>query len=412
MWLKHYPSFLSKEQQEKIDKAREDSTNDKNKKVRRNDDEDDPSPDEVTDFIMGIYALERVGIGHDSKEEVRSAASKFQAEDFFGVPESAFRIGPDTIKSPLQHTDFINALNSSYYASKVGIDIKVDLSGVLALLPLYRPYKRFSSAFTPDDDLFQEYVDQLTMVFNLIHVLSNNGELRLSPGLLPLEAEFLANPLHMERAIQFEDVHLVGEICHCLRVLGFVPDSFEPMARGLTFLRNTQDLTDGSWPTRGGSTDAYFRYHAAMCAISGLNPQRFRGYGPSDPRLYSFLQESRFATRHNKHLSAEAVLNGAQDLVKRFGSETYLNAPVRSIDDTRAFAAMKAYYEASASSVYHEVHMSAQIQGRTRLAEILNTQKRSKRYSGPSIMGGGGGKRRRRNKKKQGDEDEWTAADK
>ena len=415
MWLKHYPSFLSAEQKGGKHEPTAHGDDEEAKSKRRpaqQDNDDEPSPDEVTDFIMGIYALERVGIGHDSKEEVRSAASKFQADDFFGVPESAFRIGPDTTRSPLEHTDFINALNSSYYASKVGIDIKVDLAKVLALLPLNRPYKRFNSVFTPDDDAFQEYVDQLTMVFNLIHVLSNNGELRLSPGLLPLEAEFLSTPLHMERAIGFNDVHLAGELCHCLRVLGFTPDTFEPMSRGLAFLRSTQRVADGSWPTREDSTDPYFRYHAAMCAISGLNPQRFRGFGPSDPRLYTFLQESRFLTRHNKHMSAETIMNNSQDLIKRFGSETYLNAPVRNVDDTH-FTAMRQYYDATALSVYHEVHMSAQIEGRTRLADILDTQKKSKRYSGPSIMGGReGGKRRRRNKKGHADEDEWTASDK
>jgi hypothetical protein len=240
-----------------MNKSSEKSNEDDSSKSHADDDE--PSPDDVTDFIMGIYALERVGIGHDSKEEVRSAAAKFQASDFFGVSKSAFIVTADTVKSPLEHTDFINALNSSYYASKVGIDIQVDLSEVLQLLPLNRPYKRFATSFTPDDDIFSDYVDQLTMVFNLIHVLSNNGELRLSPGLLPLEADFLSTPLHMERSISFKDVHLVGEICHCLRVLGFTPERHEPMARGLAFLREQQSLSDGSWPTRGDSDDAYFR---------------------------------------------------------------------------------------------------------------------------------------------------------
>lgn len=252
MWLHHYPSFLN----EKKSKDK----NEENPSQGKGDDDDEPTPDDVTDFIMGIYALERVGIGHDSKEEVRSAAAKFQATDFFGVSKSSFIITPETVKSPLEHSDYINALNSSYYASKVGIDIQVDLSEVLQLLPLYRPYKRFATAFTPDDDMFSDYVDQLTMVFNLIHVLSNNGELRLSPGLLPHEADFLSTPLHMERSISFKDVHLVGEICHCLRVLGFTPESHEPMQRGLFFLRETQSLIDGSWPTRGDSDDPYFRY--------------------------------------------------------------------------------------------------------------------------------------------------------
>lgn len=46
MWLQNYPSFNSAEE---------------------------PPADEILDFIMGTYALERVGIGYDSKEEIRNA---------------------------------------------------------------------------------------------------------------------------------------------------------------------------------------------------------------------------------------------------------------------------------------------------------------------------------------------------
>ena len=62
--------------------------------------------------------------------------------------------------------------------------------------------------------------------------------------------------------------------------------------RGLQFLRDTQQL-DGSWPARDNTDVPYFSYHAAMCAVSALNPQRFRGFGPSDPALLQELMNSR-----------------------------------------------------------------------------------------------------------------------
>jgi hypothetical protein len=147
------------------------------------------------------------------------------------------------------------------------------------------------------------------------------------------------------------------------------------------------------------------RYHAAMCAISGLNPQRFRGFGPSDPRLYAFLQESRFRTRLNKNQSQESILAASQDMIAKYGSESYLNAPCRAITDS-LFTSLQKYYDTTAMSVRHEVNMSAQMEGRVRLADILNTQRQSKHYIGPTQQGGS------RKRRKRKDEDEWTASDK
>jgi hypothetical protein len=46
-------------------------------------------------------------------------------------------------------------------------------------------------------------------VFNLVHVMSNFGELRLRPSTLPHEAAFLANPSSMTHALKKRDVHVV-----------------------------------------------------------------------------------------------------------------------------------------------------------------------------------------------------------
>ena len=59
------------------------------------------------------------------------------------------------------------------------------------------------------------------MLFNLVHVLSSNEELHLSPALLPQEHAFLSRPEHLQRAVSRGDVHLVGELCHCM-------DAFSP----------------------------------------------------------------------------------------------------------------------------------------------------------------------------------------
>jgi len=94
-------------------------------------------------------------------------------------------------------------------------------------------------------------------------------------------------------------VHLVGEISHCLRLFG-VSESDEILRDGLAYLRGAQRI-DGSWPARGNTDLPYFRYHAAMCAVSCLNTKRYRGFGPSDPLLVDDLMEYRYATSEGKY---------------------------------------------------------------------------------------------------------------
>ena len=225
MWLHTYPSFGGENSEGEIE------------------------ADEVLDFVMGIYTLERVGIGHDSKESVREAAKKVKTEDFFDVSESAFSTKIRHMRPTMEWRQYTKALTYTFYASKIGIDIGQDLTTVLQLLPLYRPYRSFTK-ISKSSDSFDEYTDQITMLFNLIHVLSNYGELRLAPSLLPQEYEYLSDPSHMEKAISFNDVHLVGEIVHCLRVLG-AAETNPIIVKGLEYLRSKQKL-DGSWPTRDG----------------------------------------------------------------------------------------------------------------------------------------------------------------
>jgi hypothetical protein len=251
MWLQYYPSFKDS-----------------------GDENEEASPDSVMDFIMGIYTLERVGIGHDSKEQVREAAKKLSIEDIFDIPEGALSPKIRHLRPTMQCSQYATCLTYTFYASKVGIDIHVDLATVLRFLPLYRPYKAFSRV-KKGEESFDEYADQLTMIFNLIHVLSNYGELRLAPSLMPQEYAYLSDPVHIDRAVQFGDVHLAGEICHCLRVFGMAENS-PLLIKGLSFLRLTQKL-DGSWPTRDGNCNCLcliffiFYFFRQRCGILYLS---------------------------------------------------------------------------------------------------------------------------------------------
>ena len=64
----------------------------------------------------------------------------------------------------------------------------------------------------------------------------------------------------MKRAIAFGDVHLVGEICHCLKVVGFNEDTHDSLKKGMEYLRDSQEVESGAWPARDGADDGYTRY--------------------------------------------------------------------------------------------------------------------------------------------------------
>ena len=334
--------------------------------------EEDPTADEILDFVMGIYALERVGIGHDSKEEVRNVAKKYTLEDFFDIDAFVFQSGIEYSKPQIEWREYTQILTYSFYAEKTGIDIHISLSSVLKQLYLYRPYKTFRN-LKYDSDEFDSYADQLTMVFNIIHVLSNYGELRLSPGLVPQEYSFLSDESNLQYAIDFRDVHLVGEICHCLRVLG-TPLTSPLLLRGLTFLRSSQ-RKDGSWPARDDAEDNYFRYHACMCAISALNPQRFRGYGPSEPKILNLLLQTRYAIRTNR-LASTPLAGVSSVFPPNVFGENIL--PVKSFDHIHQ------YYHTQANIINQEVYHLANQYGDIRLVELL----KEREISGNDLVSG------------------------
>ena len=357
LWLKQYPS------------------------LRKEGEEDEDDPERLIDFMMGVYSLERVGIGHDSKEELRTAISKCSLSDLFGVDKDEIRVKSLPVDEPaMAHSDYISCISSAFYGTKTGINVQLDLNNLLKLLPTFRPYDDYDEISNGhDDESFDEYADTLTLIANVIHVVSNYGELCISPTVLPQEYAYLSNPLHLHRCIKTVDVHLVGEICHCLRVFG--TDENDPLlVKGLKFLREVQNL-DGSWPTRRSDTGAYVRYHAAMCAVSALNPQRFRGFGPSDPQILDDLMKYRYATQ--KGVSAGAKKLG----VDPSSSSSFLAVTLPPLEN---YKHIREFYEAKGDSVRGEVHVPPRIYGLHRLKSLLheknllsdNERKSLRRYSG------------------------------
>jgi hypothetical protein len=68
---------------------------------------------------------------------------------------------------------FVGALNNAYYADKVGISLGATELDVIPLLKKLRPYRSYREMD------YDEWRTQCTAIFNLVHVCSANGELRL-----------------------------------------------------------------------------------------------------------------------------------------------------------------------------------------------------------------------------------------
>jgi len=235
---------------------------------------------------LGLYSLERVGLEHQLKQQLIQFVEKhrnrtgFTAKDYLGFDARVKFILRD---DETRYSKVTEAMNTTFTASKLGVDLGSNLEQVLDHILYMRPYKDLT-----DMDDYTDWVDQITMVFNFVHVCSNFGELSLKPEFMPEEYAFLRRLINLETAMRKKDVHIMGELLHCLRIFGAKPED-DTIRRGCGWLMQAQNVEDGSWPTRGGDEDDYTRYHASMCATMGLYQPVFRGYGPGSKSLKDML---------------------------------------------------------------------------------------------------------------------------
>lgn len=122
---------------------------------------DVPRPDEVVQVNIGMYCMERVGIHHDLKDEVRAfladpSANTYTAADFIGWdPTSTSTSSPLSQATPVPpvsgHVDdngvsisvfraVSNALIYTFYADRVGLGLGCSYQDVFKYLPALRPW--------------------------------------------------------------------------------------------------------------------------------------------------------------------------------------------------------------------------------------------------------------------------------
>eukprot|EP00937_MAST-01D_sp_MAST-1D-sp2_P002838 g2838.t1 len=302
------------------------------------------TPQEVIDAVIGMYCLERLGIHHKLKAEVlacicsgdggdgedsgggggggggggegggggdgegggegasgeagdgaaaaAAAAAKPPpppAPRVFGVvdylkwdPRAADRPPNDIVDqcgvTISRYRALSNALIYTFYANRVGVVLGEPYEAFFEHVDALRPYGG------PRELGEQAYVDQCYLITHIVFTLTNWGELRLEPELLPHEYYFVRE--HLAVCLSRADVHLVGEFVEVLRAFG--ADDADPLVRqGTAFLLAAQDK-DGRWDS-GRDKDEYTCYHATMVAAQALLHHHYRGFGPGIPEVTPIL---------------------------------------------------------------------------------------------------------------------------
>jgi hypothetical protein len=302
---------------------------------------------EVVDAIMGTYSLERVGIHHPLKLQllsfVRKSSSGFSVTDYLQFDPKVSPPPREAQSGESVYRILSNALSVSFYADGVGVDIGCNLVHALKHVPRLRPYQGPKLGLTWE--LFIDQVNsmlishssvlaccrpatgllaaiataaavkslnscwslthcchshtaathtllslthcccrlQCFLVFNIVHVLSNYGELKLSKRMLPHEWHFVRSRETFNAAVEQQDMHIISGLLHCNRIFG-VKDDDSLMEKHVAMVLKAQKQ-DGSF--KANDDEAYTRYHAANCCIMALVVPAFRGSGPSNKEVSS-----------------------------------------------------------------------------------------------------------------------------
>jgi hypothetical protein len=247
---------------------------------RPGDDSAAPTSAEVVDAIIGTYSLERVGIHHPLKLQlqafVRKSSSAFSLKDYLQFDPKTEPPPRDAKSGESVYRILSNALSVSFYADGVGVDIGCNLVDALKHVPRLRPYQGPKLALSWD-----MFIDQCFLVFNIVHVLSNYGELKLSKRMLPHEWHFIRSREAFNAAVEQQDMHIISGLLHCNRIFG-VKDDDSLLEKHVAMVLKAQQH-DGSF--KANDDQPYTRYHAANCCIMALVKPSFRGSGPSNKEV-------------------------------------------------------------------------------------------------------------------------------
>lgn len=253
--------------------------------------------DIVADLVLGSQAADGLGVlGKSLKPQLRQAASKFVAEDYFwfdpnaepppaDVPEdcgcgAANRRGRVRCRECRRRLWSLGrfgvwnfALIRAYTGERYGVKLGASYADVLKWRRAMLPYRGREGGRNLD------FYWTVYAVTHVVYTLNDYNTRRLSPRQLPEEFEFLKQ--NMEEAIALEDTEMMGEFLDTLKAFG-LRDAHPLIRRGVDFVLSKQN-PDGSWGNPEAE-DTYERYHPTYTAIDGLRNYAWRGRGLTSSR--------------------------------------------------------------------------------------------------------------------------------
>lgn len=249
----------------------------------------DLDAEDIAQLVFGSYAADKLGVSDRAfKEDVRAAAARFTARDYFGfdtVHEPPPGDVPDecacgvynergrktcseckrrlSMLSP--YAVWMDALTRSYTGERYGVTIGASFANVIKWVSTMRPYPTY------DNGDNQDFYWALYAVTHIVYTLNDYSFYQLSPRCLPEEYAFLK--LNLQQFIAMEDAESVGELLDTMKAFGLSED--HPLIhQGLDFLLAQQN-PDGSWGNLEAQ-DIYHRYHPTWTAIDGLREYAWR----------------------------------------------------------------------------------------------------------------------------------------
>ncbi|HKS26970.1 MAG TPA: hypothetical protein VJS44_04085 [Pyrinomonadaceae bacterium] len=266
---------------------------------------DDADVSTILFFMHGTLSAEGFGLADESlKEEIRRAASSFEAYDFLSfdpmdepppvdVPEQCecgywnergrkmCRQCRKRLLMASRYRVWYEGLMMTYTAAKLGVSLGASYWDVLKWLPVLHPYRG------REDDENEDFYDSVYAVTHIVYTLNDYSVYRLRPQWLPQEFEFLK--ASVEDAIAMEDPEMLGEITDSLQAFG-LKETHPLIRRGIDYLLSSQNA-DGSWGHASPKEDIYAYYHSTWTAIDGLRQYPLRPYGLSFHELKPLLKQ-------------------------------------------------------------------------------------------------------------------------
>ncbi|KAG6623950.1 uncharacterized protein IUM83_01822 [Phytophthora cinnamomi] len=226
---------------------------------------------EIFTVMIGLYSLKRACVAH-------------------GLHDKAQVCGVQVFVLSAESVTRLSTLLAAFYAEQVGIPLGASTLDVFAHTNTVRGLYKGLRPFDADGVVWEQFTDQLRMIFGFLDIMSNFGTLQLNPDLFVPEVNIIFNPAYVNQAMITNEFEVVGKFLQCMRLFGHAKSvenehMIESVQRYVLF----KHLPNGSWCKMNGST--VDQYKATVTCSKALLTPDFRGYGPISHDFQRLLEK-------------------------------------------------------------------------------------------------------------------------